>query len=1192
MFQDLSGSLETGTREACASGLAGSSKSLLSALLFLQSDRPLLFLAQNHQQAETMASDLQFFLSRLTGTPMAVAHFPAYDVDPYRGLSPHPAFRQQRASLLWDLTQKPRQCVVASVRAFLSRVPLPEEIAAEGRLLEVGTAVDLEEFLFQLEASGYSRQDPVTSAGEYAQRGGLVDVYPPTSEYPLRIEFDGDEIASLRFYDPDSQRSISLLSSASITPIREMPLDAGRLVRWAEAAEETWKKRPFYSRSQAAIIQAKQGEAFDGAEYLLPLLYPMEASLLDYLPEALLVFDEPARLWEEAEEYARLLQERFEKTGGADAPILDPSHYLWTREQLESLLAVHPRLQVNRLGNIEGSSVTDWRFTTQMAPDFRGQIFRLMEELSDGYRDGKSQILVCSSLGRLERLRDLILDHELPVRLDLEGIPEAGSFREGSRPEPPSPAPAGLAPIILTMGDLSGGFGLPDRNWILYSPAEIFGEQDLTPHRGPRRRTARGAAFLSDFRDLKVGDYVVHVDHGIGQFRGLFNMPVGEQSREFVLLHYRDQARLYVPVDRLDLLEKYSAIGGAEPTLDQLGGVSWNRTKSRIRKSMRDMAEELLKLYAQRSVAEGFRFSPDGPWQREFEDAFEFQETPDQEASIQDVKKDMEGARPMDRLLCGDVGYGKTEVAMRAAFKAVMDGKQVAALTPTTVLAFQHYQTFRGRFQSFPVQIEMLSRFRTAAEQKKILAQLESGEMDIIIGTHRILSKDIRFKDLGLLIVDEEQRFGVTHKEKLKHLKTHVDVLTMTATPIPRTLHMSMTGLRDISTIETPPKDRLSIQTVVLKFSGEVIRAALEQELARQGQVYFVHNRVESIYSMASLIQKLCPQARVGVAHGQMSEKHLEEVMLRFVRHETDVLLATTIIENGLDIPLVNTIIINRADRYGLSQLYQLRGRVGRSNRQAYAYLLVPSEKGLSDIARRRLAAIREFSDLGAGFRIAALDLELRGAGNLLGGEQHGHIDAVGFDLYCKMLEEAVQELKGEPLAAAVTTMVQLHWDIRIPEKYVPDANQRLRIYKRVASCATEQELAAIQEEMSDRYGGSIPVQVENLFTYATLRLLASPLGVESIEKSGSRLQFKFSERSPLEPQDFLVLFRRRKDLSISPGGVLTLKLPEDADRSLVPWIRELLEQLAGPLAVRSPAPETKAGTSRPIRRNQEESKP
>jgi transcription-repair coupling factor (superfamily II helicase) len=1169
----------------CASGLAGSSKALLSALLFLQSERPMLFLALNPQQAERMAVDLQFFLSRLTGKPMNVEHFPAYDVDPYRGLSPHPALQQQRASILWDLTHRSNPCVVASVRSFLSRVPLPADIAAEGRMLEVGGMVDLEDFLFQLEGAGYARQDPVTSAGEYARRGGLVDVFPPTSEYPLRIEFDGDEIASLRCYDPDTQRSITVLNSAAITPIREMPLDAGRLMRWADAAEEAWKKRSFFSRIQAALTQARQGEVFDGAEYLLPLVYPMEASLLDYLPNPLLVFDEPPRLWEEVEGYSKLLQERYEKTGGGDAPILDPAHYLWTQDLLETRLAEHQILQLSRLGDTEGDAGAEWRFTTQMVTDFRGQVYRLVEELTAGYRGGNTQVLVCSSLGRLERLRDLVLDNDLPIRLELEGVPEAAHYQERSKAAESVPGQTGLAPIVLTIGDLSVGFRLPERDWILFSPSEVFGEQDLIPHRGPRRRSARSAAFLSDFRDLKVGDYVVHVDHGIGQFRGLFPMPVGEQSREFVLLHYRDQAKLYVPVDRLDLLEKYSAIGGSEPTLDQLGGVSWNRTKNRIRKSMRDMAEELLKLYAQRSVAEGFRFSLDGPWQREFEDAFEYQETVDQESSILDVKKDMEGTRPMDRLLCGDVGYGKTEVAMRAAFKAVMDGKQVAILTPTTVLAFQHYQTFRNRFQSFPVNIEMLSRFRTAAEQKKILAQLESGELDILIGTHRILSKDIRFKDLGLLIVDEEQRFGVTHKEKLKQLKTHVDVLTMTATPIPRTLHMSMMGIRDISTIETPPKDRLSIQTMVLKFSGEVIRAALEQELARQGQVYFVHNRVESIYSMAALIQRLCPQVRVSVAHGQMSEKHLEEVMLRFVRHETDVLLATTIIENGLDIPLVNTIIINRSDRYGLSQLYQLRGRVGRSNRQAYAYLLVPSEKGLSDIARRRLAAIREFSDLGAGFRIAALDLELRGAGNLLGGEQHGHIDAVGFDLYCKMLEEAVQELKGETPVLATQTMIQLHLDIRIPEKYVPDANQRLRIYKRAASCSEEAELSTIREEMTDRYG-PIPPQVENLFTYASLRLMASPLGVESIERAGFRLQLKFSERSPLDPQDFLVLFRKRKDLSISPGGVLTLKLPEDSDRPSMTLIHELLQQLAGPMAARSPDPGSQSGTNRKTWRN------
>ncbi len=1178
-FQGILRILEAGKGLVCASGLAGSSKILLAALLQRRLQKPMLIVSGNTQQAERTASDLQFFFSQM-GEPSgpSVLTFPAYDIDPYRGLSPHPSLQQQRASTLWSLSHSPNQCVVAPIRALLSRTPSPSEIAGEGCLLEVGSTIDMEEFLCLVEEAGYTRRDPVASAGEYARRGGLIDVFPPTSEYPIRIEFFGDEIASLRHYDPDSQRSITALQSAVITPLREIPLNTARLLSWADKAEQAWSDRPFFSRLHTAILQARQGETFDGIEYLLPVAFPLSSSIMEYMPGALVILDEPSALWEMADQYTSSLQEKYDKIGGAEAPAPEPSSFLGNREELEERFSGHPVLHWNRLGDLDSENPSEWRFHTQSAVDYRSQVYRLIEDLTAGYQGGEAIVLVSSSLGRMERLRDLLVDNELPVEIDPRALPEsAANPSPEAAPGKDNPVEAsGKIPIRLTTGDLSSGFRLVDTHWSILSPAEIFGEQELAYERRPRRRSGGSAAFLSDFRDLKIGDYVVHVDHGIGQFQGLFSMPMGEQKSEFVLLHYRDQAKLYVPVDRLDLLEKYSSIGTSEPTLDQLGGTSWVRTKHRIRKSMRDMAEELLKLYAKRSMAEGFRYSPDGPWQHEFEDAFEYQETPDQVTSIEEMKKDMESSRPMDRLLCGDVGYGKTEVAMRAAFKAVMDGKQVAVLAPTTILAYQHYRTFSNRFQSFPVRIEMISRFRTSAEQKKIGTDIEAGSLDIVIGTHRLLSKDIRFKDLGLLVVDEEQRFGVAHKEKLKHFKTHVDVLTMSATPIPRTLHMSMVGLRDISTIESPPKDRLSIQTTVMKFSGDVIRAAIEQELARQGQVYFVHNRVESIYAMASLIERLCPQVRISVAHGQMSEKQLEAVMMHFVRHESDVLLATTIIENGLDIPLVNTMIINRADRYGLSQLYQLRGRVGRSNRQAYAYLLVPSDKGLSDVARRRLAAIREFSDLGAGFRIAALDLEIRGAGNLLGGEQHGHIDAVGFDLYCKMLEDAVREIKGEPESAEFQTSINLHLDIRIPEGYVPDGNQRLRIYKRAASCRSENDVQALSEELTDRYG-SIPKPVENLFTYASLRMIAGPLGVESIEHGPSRIQIKFSDRSPVDPRDILVLFRKRKDLSISPGGVLTLRLPEKPEQNPLSSLRELLQQLAGPAPQAFPA--VKSGT-------------
>ncbi len=626
----------------------------------------------------------------------------------------------------------------------------------------------------------------------------------------------------------------------------------------------------------------------------------------------------------------------------------------------------------------------------------------------------------------------------------------------------------------------------------------------------------------------------------------LKRIEVGFETQEFMELHYAGEDKLFVPVERLDLVQKYS--GAARPSLDKLGGTTWEKAKTRVKKAMRDMAEELLKLYAARKAIQGHAFSPDSHWQQEFEDAFEWELTPDQQTAIADIKGDMETSVSMDRLLCGDVGYGKTEVAMRAAFKAVMDGKQVAFLAPTTVLAFQHLKTLRDRFAAFPVRIDMVSRFRSKAEQKQIVDDLQAGKIEIIVGTHRLLSKDVQFRDLGLLVVDEEQRFGVAHKERIKQIRKRVDVLTMTATPIPRTLNMSLAGIRDMSIIETPPKDRLSIQTNVVKFDQPVITRAIRTEIERGGQIYFVHNRVESIYSLGNLLTRLVPEARIAVAHGQMSEEALERVMVDFVAHKYDVLLATTIIENGLDISNANTIIVNRADRYGLSQLYQLRGRVGRSDRRAYAYLLIPPEDSLSPVAKKRLAAIREFSDLGSGFRVAALDLEIRGAGNLLGGEQSGHIEAVGFDMYMKLLEQTMKELKGEEIEDELRANVNLRVDLRVDESYIPDMNQRLTVYRRMAAVRTAPELDKMMDEVRDRYGAP-PVSVLNLAEYASIRLLADRLRVESVDREGQLVVLKFRPDAQLDPTWLFKVVQSRGDVALHPPATLKLDLRAPASR-------------------------------------------
>ncbi|HRH43879.1 MAG TPA: transcription-repair coupling factor [Pyrinomonadaceae bacterium] len=708
-------------------------------------------------------------------------------------------------------------------------------------------------------------------------------------------------------------------------------------------------------------------------------------------------------------------------------------------------------------------------------------------------------------------------------------------------------------------GNLSNGFEIPSLNISYQTESDIFGEniqRDISPTRRKTQTRTRKSlgAFISDFRDLKSGDFVVHVDHGIGRFEALQTIESGGVEREFMLLIYAEKTKLFVPVERMDLVSRYSSGEATAPTLDKLGGMGWQKTKAKAKRAMRDMADELLRLYAERKLVQGFAFSADSPWQTEFEDAFPYDLTPDQTVSVEDVKNDMETATPMDRLIIGDVGYGKTEVAMRAAFKAVMDGKQVAVLTPTTVLAYQHAETFKKRFAAFPVTIELLSRFRTAKEQKAVVEATEKGSVDILIGTHRILSADVKLPKLGLMVVDEEQRFGVGHKEKLKHLKKRIDVLTLSATPIPRTLNMSLMGMRDMSVIETPPRDRLAINTQVVQFSESVIKSAIELELSRDGQVFFIHNRVETIFAIAAHLQKIVPHAKVVVAHGQMNEKEMEQAILDFVDRKFDVLVATTIIENGIDIPRANTIIINRADTYGLSQLYQLRGRVGRSNKRAYAYLVIPPERELSDIARRRLSAIREFSELGAGFRIAALDLEIRGSGNILGGQQSGHLDALGFDLYTKMLERTIAEIRGEVIEDELSVSINLGVDVSIPKDYITETSQRLRTYKRISSADSEEILRKIYSELSDRYG-KIPTSVDNLFDYARLRKLAEEMRVVSIDKTVEGFAVKLDQNAKVSPEK-LMEFVQSTGSNFSPNGVLRVNVKD----SILEEARKVLE--------------------------------
>ncbi len=1028
-----------GSPARAITGLTPAAKALaVAASAHRASEAVLLYVVPGDPDLETATGDVRFFLGALEGLSDAAAEravlpFPSHQVDPYRGLAPHFRVASARARALHAAALGAARVIVASAQAVLPRLPAPESIVATSFDLRPGVEIDPHALAEILVDGGYERQDPVDEHGEFSLRGGILDVYPAGETSPVRIEFIGDSVESIRHFDPGTQRSIETLDQFQIVPVRE-------------------------SSPVSASTDGDDSQAFT-------------ANVFDYLRASRsmrVMVGEPQDVRASVEKWWEQVSSSYQERDAARRTRL-PEDLLLRWEEVAPILDSGVTLEELAIGAPEENPAA-LHVSSQPAQEFRGRIPDWIVDIRQARDRGDSILFVASTHGRAERTVELLHDYELRALLATTSDERV----EGA--------------VVVAEGLLSRGFRLPDAALSVYAETDIFEEERRRTTTSRKRSLA--ATFLSDLRDLKAGDLIVHVDHGIAQFVGLKQISVGHGDvvQEFLELRYHGEDKLFVPVERLDLVQKYT--GGTRPPLDRLGGTSWEKAKTRVKKAMRDMAEELLKLYAARKAVSGHIFSADSHWQEEFEGAFEWELTPDQATAVADIKRDMESPTPMDRLLCGDVGYGKTEVAMRAAFKTVMDGKQVALLAPTTVLAFQHVETLRHRFAAFPVKIDVVNRFRSTQETKAILENLAAGRLDVIVGTHRLLSKDVQFKDLGLLIVDEEQRFGVAHKERIKQMRKKIDVLTMTATPIPRTLNMSLVGIRDMSVIETPPKDRLAIQTNVVKFDSQVIARAIRNEMARDGQVFFIHNRIESIFSMANLIQRLVPEARVVIGHGQMGEHILEKAMLDFMAHKADVLLSTTIVENGIDIPNANTMIINRADRYGLSQLYQLRGRVGRSDRPAYAYLLIPPEEALSPVARKRLSAIKEFSDLGSGFRVAALDLEIRGAGNLLGGEQSGQIDAVGFEMYTKLLEETIRELKGEDLEDDLRATVNLRIDFRIDESYVPDMNQRLMIYRRIAAARSEDELNRIMEEVRDRYGPP-PLAVLNLADYGRIRVLA-----------------------------------------------------------------------------------------------------
>ncbi len=1155
-------SLATGRRRV--SGLTTTARSLYLPLMARAAKNPVIVVVADNKAAEELEPSLRAGCE-LTGAidPARVVRIPAHDVLPFENLSPHPDVQEQRAAALWKLATGDVSILIAPVEAVALKLFDRSYYTSLSVTVRRGEEVDVEMLTAHLASVGYTQMDLVEMPGQFTRRGGILDVYSPESDRPVRLEFFGDEIETIRKFDPETQRSQSGVDEMQLLPLTETPVTEHLLAAvHARLSRQRVETDEGDEDNDMAVEAAAAGgvSVFPGWEFFTAVA-GADSHLLKLLPRCVLFVDEPAMVRNQIDRWWNKVEQRHERSGIGS--LIRPEDIYLRPEVLEGLLETHHGLDLDQLGAIDvlDQDNTLGEIAVNSRPTFRfhGSIPALVDQLRNLMAEEQRIVLAAPTQGDVERLATLLREYQIPYRLGSRSVHPGGetmldeaSFMAGDLRVP-----------VIVRTPIASGVSFPDARLVIFGANDLSDDADVTARPEPKR--SKTAAFLSDFRDLAIGDYVVHVEHGIAQYHGLKEIVQDGLSVEFMILEFAEQAKLYVPLTRLDLIQKYrSTDTGPAPILSRLGSQQWTKTKARVKKAMQDMAGELLKLYATRHTAQGVAFAPDNDFQREFEGSFDYSETDDQLSAIAAIKQDMEATTPMDRLLCGDVGYGKTEVAMRAAFKAVQDGKQVAVLTPTTVLAFQHFETFKRRFSQFPINVEMISRFRSAKEQKVIVEKVETGKVDILIGTHRILSKDIKFQDLGLLVVDEEQRFGVRHKERLKQMRKEIDVLAMSATPIPRTLHMSLVGLRDMSVIETPPKDRMAIQTVVAKFDEKIVRSAVEVELERGGQVYFVHNRVESIYEIAARIQELVPGARVAVGHGQMGEKELEAVMLAFMHHEFDVLVATTIIENGLDIPLANTILINRADRHGLSELYQLRGRVGRSNRRAYAYLLIPPEQELTQIARRRLAALKEFSDLGAGFKIAALDLELRGAGNMLGGEQSGHIEAIGFELYTSMLEAAVKELKGESSDERPATQLNLGIALRIDESYVPEENQRLRLYKKIAGGTSEKELADLRAEMEDRYG-QLPDSTVYLLEAASLRLECERIGIAQIDRKRAELQMRFTEHAAVDPEQLMRLVARyaKRGAQFTPQGLLKFPLAATRPDDVLLEIRDLLTKLA-----------------------------
>jgi transcription-repair coupling factor (superfamily II helicase) len=1164
ILRPLLAELRSGKNTVELSELWGASKALFLFELFRDSKRPLLIVTASEEESNLLADDLRFFSDALVDSgeisqKPEILTFPPWGVLPFEADSPDSGTVGERMRFLYHLTTKGSGIYLSPVQAVMQKLPPWELFADSVRTITTGQQTDPDTLSNALVAIGYEHANLVTRVGEFSRRGGIIDFFSPAHDNPVRLEFFGDTLESLREFDVETQRSLAEIMQAVALPVRELIVTDGGITRLEKRLNVTTGEHGLEEDEKELDMVGKirEGITPPGTEFLAPFFYDME-DLFRYLPDqTLCAVIEPDDISRQADAtFEKVKQGREEEL--ADGRILPESAEFYLEH--EDILASVSRFQAINL-HLLAAGPEGFRMDTKSAawlnvrlrPSYatgqveaasdkaEGTVGGLAEKLKR-LRETNQVYLVCGTEDAAGRLQRMFGEY---------GVPIARRKTIDLNPDEP-------LPVVITTGRLSAGFAWQDLSLVMINDEEIFGSK---VHR-PRSAKSKAAPFLSSFKELKPGDYVVHTDYGVGEYQGLSHIIVDGFETDFLTLRYDPDAKLHVPLYTLDKVQKYIGAEGAQPMVNRLGAPTWARTKDRVKKDILIMAQELVKIYAAREAMHRTPLNPPDNLYREFEAAFPFEETPDQQKAIEDVLGDMQKEKPMDRLVCGDVGFGKTEVALRAAFKVVEDGFQAAVIVPTTLLADQHFRTFSERLAPFSIRVEMMSRFRTRAEQKETLKGMKSGIVDIVIGTHRLLQRDVAFRNLGLLVIDEEHRFGVKHKERIKEFKKLVDVLTLTATPIPRTLHMSLAGIRDLSIIQTPPLDRQAIQVVLARFGKRVIREAIQFELGRNGQVFFVQNRVQGIERMAAYIQGLVPLAKIGVAHGQMKENEIEEVMAKFVSGDLNVLVTTTIIESGIDIPNANTILINRADRFGLAELYQIKGRVGRSRQKAFAYLLTPEEEALSDIARIRLRAIQELSELGAGFRIAAQDLETRGAGNLLGRQQSGHIAAVGIDLYTQMMEEAVAELRGEAMAPEADTQINLRASAFIPEDYIQDMSLRLAAYKEISGVADEDGLVQIAADLQDRYG-TLPEPAANLLEIMGVKIAAQRFRVNRVDGGMNAVTITFSEDARIAPDKVMALVKRSKgSIKLIPEYTLQITLPDTTLRTASDAVKKCLQDL------------------------------